>query len=64
MRSGSPPARATASRIAARSTTAGTPVKSCSTTREGRNGSSLASVAFGFQRANVSTSAALAKTLS
>ena len=34
---GSPPSSAIASRIAARSTTAGTPVKSCSSTREGKN---------------------------
>ena len=34
---GSPPIAAIASRIAARSTTAGTPVKSCSTTRAGVN---------------------------
>jgi hypothetical protein len=36
MRSGSPPNAVIASRIAARSTTQGTPVKSCSTTRAGR----------------------------
>ncbi len=35
------PARRIAERIAARSTTAGTPVKSCMRTRAGRNGSSL-----------------------
>ena len=34
---GSPPARATAQRTAARSTTAGTPVKSCISTRDGMN---------------------------
>ena len=34
---GSPPSRAMPSRIAARSTTAGTPVKSCSSTRAGAN---------------------------
>jgi hypothetical protein len=34
--SGSPPRATIASRIAARSTTAGTPVKSCSSTRAGR----------------------------
>jgi hypothetical protein len=33
---GSPPSFAIASRIAARSTTAGTPVKSCISTRAGR----------------------------
>ena len=36
-RFGSPPSRAMPSRIAARSTTAGTPVKSCSSTRAGAN---------------------------
>ena len=36
-RAGSPPARATAARIAARSTTAGTPVRSCMITRAGMN---------------------------
>ena len=35
MRFGSPPRRAMAERIAARSTAAGTPVKSCSSTRAG-----------------------------
>ena len=34
---GSPPSRAIPSRIAARSTTAGTPVKSCRSTRAGAN---------------------------
>ena len=38
IRSGSPCIRAIASRIAARSTTHGTPVKSCSTTRAGMKG--------------------------
>ena len=41
IRSGSPFIRAIASRIAARSTTHGTPVKSCRTTRAGMNGTSL-----------------------
>ena len=36
MRAGSPPSAVMASRIAARSTTAGTPVKSCISTRAGR----------------------------
>ena len=40
IRSGSPFIRAIASRMAARSTTQGTPVKSCSTTRAGMNGTS------------------------
>ena len=35
-----------ASRIAARSTTAGTPVKSCISTRAGRNGTSRSEVLF------------------
>ena len=39
--SGSPPSSAIASRIAARSTIAGTPVKSCITTRAGREGDLL-----------------------
>jgi len=37
----SPVMRTTPERIAARSTTAGTPVKSCSTTRPGLNGISV-----------------------
>jgi len=37
MRAGSPPSLTIASRIAARSTTAGTPVKSCMSTRAGMN---------------------------
>src|SRR4026209_1090756 len=41
-RPGSPPARSTALRIAARSTTAGTPVKSCIRTRPGLNAMSWA----------------------
>ena len=45
MRVTSPPARATAARIAARSTTAGTPVKSWRTTRAGRNGTSTSPAA-------------------
>ena len=40
MRAGSPPIAAIASRMAARSTTAGTPVKSWSRTRAGMNGTS------------------------
>ncbi len=39
--SGAPPSLMMLSRIAARSTTAGTPVKSCSRMRLGRNGTSL-----------------------
>ena len=46
MRAGSPPIAAIASRIAARSTTAGTPVKSCISTRAGLNAISLLGLAF------------------
>jgi len=45
-----------ASRIAARSTTAGTPVKSCIRTRAGWNGISSLGSASASQRAIVSTS--------
>jgi hypothetical protein len=41
---GSPPRFFIASRMAARSTTAGTPVKSCISTRAGRNGISRSDV--------------------
>ncbi len=44
---GSPPMRFMASRMAARSTTAGTPVKSCSSTRAGVKAISLSGLAFG-----------------
>ena len=40
MRDGSPPSASMPSRMAARSTTAGTPVKSWRTTRDGMNGTS------------------------
>ena len=53
IRSGSPFIRAMASRIAARSTTQGTPVKSCSTTRAGMNGTSFLPAAAGLQAASV-----------
>jgi hypothetical protein len=43
---GSPPRRCIGARIAARSTTHGTPVKSCSTTRPGRNGISMFCTSF------------------
>jgi hypothetical protein len=56
-RAGSPPSSAIASRIAARSTMAGTPVKSWSRTREGMNGISASVVAPGRHPASVSTSA-------
>jgi hypothetical protein len=42
--------------IAAGSTTAGTPVKSCKSTRAGANAISRSGSAFGFQRATASTS--------
>ncbi len=45
MRCGSPPSCASASRIAARSTTAGTPVKSCSSTRAVRKAISFSAFA-------------------
>src|SRR5215469_13691720 len=44
IRLGSPPRRAIASRIAARSTTAGTPVRSCISTRAGWNAISRSEV--------------------
>ena len=47
MASGSPPLRAIALRSAARSTTAGTPVKSCSSTRAGVYGISTSAGAAG-----------------
>ena len=49
---GSPPNSATASRMVARSTTAGTPVKSCMITRAGLNWISVFGSAFGFQPAS------------
>ena len=55
---GSPPIAAIASRIAARSTTAGTPVKSCMTTRAGVKAISLEGAAVGSHEASASMSAA------
>ena len=49
------PSRATAERIAARSTSSGTPVKSCSTMRATTNGISSVRRAFGFQLASART---------
>ncbi len=46
---GSPPSDDTASRIVARSTMQGTPVKSCMTTRAGVNWISVSGSAFGSQ---------------
>ena len=54
----SPPRSAIASRMAARSTTAGTPVKSCMTTRAGVKAISSLGSALASQRASFSTSAA------
>jgi len=53
---GSPPSRLTALRMAARSTTSGTPVKSCKTIRATTNGISSFAGALAFQFASVSTS--------
>src|ERR1017187_166551 len=53
-----PPSFASASRMAARSTTHGTPVKSCSSTRAVRNAISLSTRSRTFQVAIASTSAA------
>ena len=55
---GSPPISFMASRIAARSTIAGTPVKSCMTTRAGVNAISLDGSSLASQVASASTSAA------
>ena len=49
------PSRATAERIAARSTSNGTPVKSCNTMRATTNGISSVRGAFGFQLASART---------
>ena len=51
-----------ASRIAARSTTAGTPVKSCMSTRAGTKAISLDGSAFGSQVARASMSSAVTFT--
>ena len=56
IRFGSPPSFFIASRIAARSTTQGTPVKSCSTTRPGMNGTSSLAGLLAFQFASPATS--------
>ena len=56
---GSEPSSSIASRIAARSTTAGTPVKSCIRTRAGWKGISFAGSALASQVAIVSTSSAV-----
>ncbi len=56
IRFGSPPSRFIALRMAARSTTAGTPVKSWSTTRAGLKGTSIAACRTGCQPARFRTS--------
>ena len=56
IRVGSPPSAAIASRIAARSTTHGTPVKSCRITRATVNAISLLGSAFASHPASASTS--------
>ena len=59
MRAGSPPRAAIASRIAARSTTAGTPVKSWRMTRAGRKGTSASPAPPGRHAARVRTSSSV-----
>src|SRR5215211_1760008 len=59
MRVGSPPRGPMASRMAARSTMAGTPVKSCIRTRAGEKAISRSAAEAGSQRANASTSSAV-----
>ena len=59
----SPPRSAIASRIAARSTTAGTPVKSCRITRAGVKAISSLGSALASQRASFSTSSAVTEPL-
>ena len=58
----SPPRSAIASRIAARSTTAGTPVKSCMITRAGVKAISWEGSAFASQLASASMSSLLTET--
>ena len=59
MRVASPPSFCIAARIAARSTTAGTPVKSWSSTRAGMKAISFAGALFGSQPASARMSASL-----
>ena len=61
MRSGSPPSAFMASRMAARSTTTGTPVKSWRRTRLGMKPISFAGFSLASQEASASTSAARAE---
>ena len=63
-RDGSPPSLTTPSRIAARSTTAGTPVKSCSSTRAGMNAISRSAPLLTSHAASVATSSVLTKASS
>ena len=56
---GSPPSFCMASRMAARSTIAGTPVKSCISTRAGMKAISFEGAAFGSQFARFFTSSAV-----
>ena len=62
IRLGSPPSSAIASRITARSTTAGTPVRSCSTTRAGRKAISASFLPEGDQRASAAMSSRVTVT--
>ena len=64
MRAGSPPSATTASRIAARSTTHGTPVKSCSRTRAGMNEISFSTFPVAFHSASARMSSAFTKASS
>ena len=59
---GSPPSRTIASRIAARSTTAGTPVKSCMITRAGVNAISWLGVALASHLSSASMSSRVTLT--
>ena len=61
IRLGSPPRALIASRMAARSTTQGTPVKSCITTRAGRKGTSAVEPERGVQPASAFTSSSVTK---
>ena len=59
---GSPPSATMASRMAARSTTAGTPVKSCISTRAGRKAISCEGAACGSQATRASMSSLVTLT--
>ena len=64
IRLGSPPSATTASRMAARSTTHGTPVKSCSRTRAGMNEISFSTFPVAFHSASARMSSAFTKASS